>query len=215
MGGPLADTERFSIEREHEIVRLEGNGAWTDDHGHALVGLDMRESGRYISEHGGIDLPVDDIVNLLLDGVIERVRRHIPWRPGARELLAELGGLGVPCALVTMSWQRFAEAVVEALPPGSFATVVAGDDVERGKPFPDPYLLAAEQLAVDPSHCIAIEDSPTGVRSALAAGCGTIGVPNHVALPAALGHHHLATLDGVTAADLAEILARARMFDRA
>lgn len=215
MDGTLVDTEPYWIEREHEVVREYGNGAWTDEHAHALVGFDLRDSGRYISEHGEVDLPVDDIVNLLLDGVIERVRRHIPWRPGARELLAELGELGIPCALVTMSWRRFADAVVEALPPGSFAAVVAGDDVERGKPFPDPYLLAADRLGVAPADCIAIEDSPTGVRAAVAAGCHTIGVPHVVDIPGDLGHHHLFSLDGVTVEHLSEILARARMFDTA
>ncbi len=215
MDGTLVDTEPYWIEREHEVVRLFGNGAWTDEHAHALVGFDLRDSGRYISEHGGVDLPVDDIVNLLLDGVIERVRRHIPWRPGARELLAELSVLGIPCALVTMSWRRFADAVVEALPTGSFAAIVTGDDVERGKPNPEPYLLAAARLGVDPGDCIAIEDSPTGVRAAVAAGCRTIGVPHVVGIPADLGHHHLATLDGVTADHLSEILARARMLDSA
>jgi hypothetical protein len=120
MDGTLVDTEPYWIEREHELVREHGNGAWTDEHAHALVGFDLRDSARYISEHGQVDLPVDDIVNLLLDGVIERVRRRIPWRPGARELLADLRSAGVPCALVTMSWRRFADAVVEMLPPDSF-----------------------------------------------------------------------------------------------
>ena len=203
MDGTLVDTEPYWIEREHEIVALHGNGGWTDEHAHSLVGFDLRDAARYISRHGAVDLPVDDIVNLLLDGVIERVHRRMPWRPGARELLADLVAAGVPCALVTMSWRRFADAVVDALPPGSFHTVVAGDDVTDGKPHPEPYLTAARRLSVDPTRCVAIEDSPTGVRSAVAAGCMTIGVPHVVAIPEQLGHRPLASLDGIRAADLA------------
>lgn len=210
MDGTLVDTEPYWIEREHEIVRLYGNGRWTDDHAHALVGFDLRDSGRYISEHGGIDLPVDDIVNLLLDGVIERVRRRMPWRPGARELLAELGAHGIPCALVTMSWRRFADAVVEALPEGSFTAIVAGDDVVLGKPHPEPYLTAADRLGVDPRHCVAIEDSPTGVRAAVAAGCCTLGVPHVVGIPEHLGHHHVESLAGLSVAALGTIAASCR-----
>lgn len=208
MDGTLVDTEPYWIEREHEIVRLHGNGRWTDEHAHALVGLDLRETGRYIIEHGGIDLPVDDIVNLLLDGVIARVRQQIPWRSGARELLAELGAHGIPCALVTMSWRRFADAIVEALPEGSFTTIVTGDDVRRGKPHPEPYLTAAARLGVDARHCVAIEDSPTGVRAAVAAGCCTIGVPHFVGIPDDLGHHRLDSLDGLSVGMLRDIAAR-------
>jgi len=207
MDGTLVDTEPYWIEREHELVREHGNGAWTDDHAHALVGFDLRDSARYISLHGEVDLPVDDIVNLLLDGVIERVHRRTPWRPGARELLAELALAGIPCALVTMSWKRFTDAVVPSLPAGSFAAVVAGDDVTHGKPHPEPYLTAAARLGVDPRRCIAIEDSPTGVRSAVAAGCTTLAVPHVVDVPDVLGAHRLTTLAGVGVADLARFAA--------
>lgn len=214
MDGTLVDTEPDWIEREHEIVREFGNGNWTDEHAHSLVGFDLRDSARYISHHGEVDLPVDDIVHLLLDGVIERVRRRTPWRPGARELLAELVGAGIPCALVTMSWKRFTDPIVASLPEGSFTVVVTGDGVTRGKPHPEPYLTAAARLGVATSACIAIEDSPTGVRSAVAAGCVTIGVPNAVSIPDGLGHVPLATLEGVSPADLQGIVARAMMFGR-
>jgi HAD superfamily hydrolase (TIGR01509 family) len=206
MDGTLVDTEPYWIEREHELVREHGNGAWTDEHAHALVGFDLRDSARYISEHGDVDLPIDDIVNLLLDGVIERVRRRIPWRPGARELLADLRAADIPCALVTMSWRRFAQAVVEMLPAGSFQAIVVGDDVTDGKPHPEPYLTAARLVGVPPERCVAIEDSPTGVRSAVAAGCITIGVPHVVSVPDDLGHRRVDTLDGLTMAALSAFL---------
>ena len=83
------------------------------------------------------------IVEWMLDGVIARVREHVPWRPGARRLLTELNDLGVPCALVTMSWRRLADAILEELAPIHFDVVVTGDDVRDGKPHPEPYLSAA------------------------------------------------------------------------
>ena len=175
-------------------------------HGHAIVGKDLRDSAAYMRDQGELPLDIDAIVNLLLDGVIERVHRAVPWRPGARELLADLVDNGIPCALVTMSWTRFTDAIVPLLPAGSFATVVAGDDVVNGKPHPEPYLTAAARLGVDPHDCIALEDSFTGVRSADAAGCCTIAVPHVVAVPDGHGHHRLDSLDGVTAAHLAGLL---------
>ncbi|MEZ5217052.1 MAG: HAD family phosphatase [Ilumatobacteraceae bacterium] len=206
MDGTIVDTEPYWVECEYEVIARHGNGAWSQAHVERLVGSDLLEAAGYMIEHGDLTLGPVEVVNLLLDGVIERVKAHIPWRPGARELLAELNEQAVPCALVTMSWRRFAQAIVAALPPGSFATVVAGDDVERGKPHPDPYLVAAERLGVSAAECVAIEDSPTGVRSAVAARCITIGVPNVVGIPPDLGHVPLDTLDGVSVGTLARIV---------
>jgi beta-phosphoglucomutase-like phosphatase (HAD superfamily) len=89
--------------------------------------------------------------------------------------------------------------------------VVVGDDVANGKPHPEPYLLAARRLGVDPARCLAIEDSPTGVASALAAGCTVLAVPNHVPLDALDdGREKLTvrrTLEGLSHGALAGIVA--------
>ena len=198
MDGTIVDTEPYWIECEYELV-AEFGGEWDQEKAHSLVGNDLRVSAAIIRDRGGVDLPIDDIVNRLLDGVIERVRRRVPWRPGARETLAALRKAGIPCALVTMSWTRFADAVVAALPPGSFDVVITGDEVTHGKPHPEPYRLAAARLGVRPKDCVAIEDSPTGVRSAVAAGCRTFAVPNVVDIPAGRGYtvvNSLNELDG-------------------
>jgi HAD superfamily hydrolase (TIGR01509 family) len=167
------------------------------------VGNALPESGRYIREHSGIDLTPEEIVGELLRGVVERVRRHVPWRPGAQELLAALHADGVPCALVTMSYRPLAEAIVGRLPAGSFAAVVTGDEVTRGKPHPEPYLTAAARLGVDPAGCLAIEDSPTGVGSATAAGIPVLAVEHLVPILPGPGRHVVQSLSGVGPADLA------------
>jgi HAD superfamily hydrolase (TIGR01509 family) len=187
MDGTLVDTEPYWIACEHELVG-EFGGQWTDDYAHSLVGFDLRDAAAVLRERGGVDLPIDDIVNRLLDCVIRRVQSKVPWRPGARSLLADLRKQRIPCALVTMSWTRFADAVVQALPPGSFDVVITGDEVTHGKPHPEPYLAAAAALGVRAKDCVAIEDSPTGVRSAVAAGCRTFAVPNVVDVPAGKGY---------------------------
>jgi HAD superfamily hydrolase (TIGR01509 family) len=179
MDGTLVDTEPYWIDAEYALAERYG-GTWSREHALNLVGNDLIESGRYIREHMGIDLEPSLIVEELLDRVIASVERSVPWRPGAVELLASLQEHGVPCALVTMSYRRFAGPVLAALPEGTFAAVVTGDAVLRGKPHPEPYLKAARALGVDPADCLAIEDSNTGARSAEAAGCTVLVVPNHV-----------------------------------
>jgi len=80
--------------------------------------------------------------------------------------------------------------------------VITGDVVLHGKPHPEPYLHAARLLHVDLAACIAIEDSPPGVASAVAAGIRTIAVPHHVKVPETVGAVQVSTLAGLTPGDL-------------
>jgi HAD superfamily hydrolase (TIGR01509 family) len=207
MDGTIIDTEPYWIQAEHELVAEHG-GIWTAEHAHALVGADLIDAAEYIRTNGNVDLAPIDIVERLLARVVELLAQGAPWRPGARELLAEITAAGIPCALVTMSWRSFAGAVVDLLPPGTFDAVVTGDEVSHGKPHPEPYLLAAQMLGVSPSDCIAIEDSPTGAASAQAAGCVVVGVGNVVEVPPAPHRELLPTLAGVSLGDLTSISRR-------
>ena len=201
MDGTLVDTEPYWIACEHELVDLHG-GTWTDADAHSIVGFDLLDAGHELRTRGNVAMEPDEIARWLLDGVIARVADNLPWRPGAAELLAECMAEGVPCAMVTMSWRPLADAVIAAAPPGSFAASITGDEVTNGKPDPEPYLAAAAALGVDPRACVAIEDSPTGVASAVAAGCATLGVPHVVPVAAAPGLTIVQSLVGVDLARL-------------
>lgn len=207
MDGTLVDTEPYWIESEFELADRHG-GTWSHEHALHLIGNDLVESGRYIREHmfsGATDLEPAEIVEELLDGVVARVRRQVPWRPGALELLADLRSHDVPCALVTMSYLRFVEPILAQLPEKAFTEVVTGDAVTRGKPHPEPYLKAAAGLGLDPADCVAIEDSNTGARSAELAGCTVVVVPNHVPVLPGERRVFVDSLVGVTAAYLQNV----------
>jgi HAD superfamily hydrolase (TIGR01509 family) len=184
LDGTLVDTEPSWIAAEYRLVESYG-GSWSDAHAKAQVGNPLVVTGEYLREHGGVPLPAERIVELLLADVLADVRREVHWRPGVRRLLAECREQGLATALVTMSYLELAEAVTARLPAGSFDVLVTGDQVRRGKPDPEAYLLAADRLGVDPARCLAIEDSPTGVASAEAAGCLVVAVPNQVPIPPA------------------------------
>lgn len=201
LDGTLVDTEPYWMAAEHELVAAHG-GVWTDEFAHELVGNALEVSAQLIIDRSGIALGVPEIIDALLTRVIAQIAVEVPWRPGARELLAELNELGVPSALVTMSWRPLAEGVVTYLPEGSFAAVVTGDEVTHGKPHPEPYLTASRMLGVEPAECVALEDSPTGVRSATAAGVPTLAIPHIVPVPEIAGAMHIGSLAGVTAAEL-------------
>jgi HAD superfamily hydrolase (TIGR01509 family) len=197
MDGTLIDTEPYWIQCEHELVDRYG-GRWTDDDAKSIIGFDLMDSAEVLRAKGGVPLRPHDIVDQLSAAVAALVRERIPWRPGARELLAALKLRGVPCALVTMSWKRLVDEVLQQLPAQSFQAVITGDMVMNGKPHPEPYRRAAEELGVDPLACVAIEDSPTGVASAEAAGCVVVAVRNLLPIEEASHRVVLSTLQGVT-----------------
>jgi beta-phosphoglucomutase-like phosphatase (HAD superfamily) len=207
MDGTLVDTEPYWFAAEFELV-AEFGGTWSDADAHSLVGFDLLASAHELRTRGGVRLEPVDLVERLLDGVIARVAEELPWRPGAPELLAQCVAAGIPCVLVTMSWRRLADALIVAAPSGSFAASITGDEVSNGKPDPEPYLAAAATLGVDPAQCVAIEDSPTGVASALAAGCATLGVPHVVPVAAAPGLTLVDSLVGLGVPDLRRLHAR-------
>jgi HAD superfamily hydrolase (TIGR01509 family) len=179
MDGTLVDTEPYWIATEYAMAEKYG-ATWSRAHALELVGSDLLDSGRYIQKVMGLAHSPEEIVEELLDGVVTKVEEAVPWRPGAVELLASLREAGVRCGLVTMSYQRFVAPILAQLPPETFRVVVTGDQVEYGKPHPEPYLTAAAALGVPAERCLAIEDSNTGAKSAEQAGCLVLVVENHV-----------------------------------
>ncbi len=127
----------------------------------------------------------------------------MPWRPGARELLADLRELGVRCALVTMSYRRFVAPILASLPDDTFEVVVTGDAVSQGKPHPEPYLKAAAALGCRAARARWRSRTPTPAPAPpRQAGCTVLVVQNHV--PVLPGERRVLvdTLVGMTAADL-------------
>ena len=208
LDGTLVDTEPYWIAAEFAMAERYG-ARWSREHALNLVGNDLIESGRYIREHMALDVSPEQVVEELLDGVVALVAEGVPWRPGAVDLLDALVAAGVPCGLVTMSYERLVAPILEHLPPESFRVIVTGDGVEQGKPHPEPYLTAAAALGVPAGSCLAIEDSNTGADSAEAAGCSVLVVENHVRVARGGRRVFRDSLVGLALQDLQQISARA------
>lgn len=93
--------------------------------------------------------------------------------PGAAEALT---ALGPHAAIATSATHDLARARLEAAGLGIPDVMVSADDITHGKPDPEPFLLAAQRMGVDPAHCLVIEDAPSGLTSGRAAGCATLAV---------------------------------------
>nr|WP_223624933.1 HAD family phosphatase [Microbacterium sp. EST19A] len=204
MDGTLVDTEPYWMAAETSLVESFG-GTWTHEDALQLVGSGLIDSA-IILQNAGVAMEPEAIVSHLTDVVQEALRTQgVPFRPGARELLAALREAEIPTGLVTMSLRRMALNVVDLIDFEAFDIVVAGDDVDNPKPHPEPYLQAAALLDVDIADVVVIEDSPTGVRAGLASGALTIGVPHIVSLEGLGAHELWPTLAGRGVSDLADL----------
>jgi beta-phosphoglucomutase-like phosphatase (HAD superfamily) len=187
MDGLIVDTEPIHFKAFRALMR---------DYGHELpetimaklVGFIEEENIRDLKEMYDLDDPVEEMV----------ARRHgyfmglitaepIPVLPGFWEFSEEIKRRGLKQAVVSSSaadqigviLRRLFEARPEnGSPERYFDAIVTGDDIARNKPAPDIYLLGAERVGVPPAECLAIEDTPPGVQSAVSAGCIAIAVPN-------------------------------------
>jgi HAD superfamily hydrolase (TIGR01509 family) len=180
MDGTILDTESVFRTIVFEVC-TELGFEMTDGVHRAMVGGSHENTNRLLVESYGVSFPYT-----LFDErcrVIMRERSHggVPVKRGAREFIGELRERGIPTAVATSSRQNHAHHHLGAAGLLElFETVVTRDDVVNPKPHPEPYLTAARRLGVDPLHCLALEDSHSGVRAAHAAGMQTIMVPDLV-----------------------------------
>ena len=184
-------------------------GHWGPGDQEALIGGSLERTVAYLLTKAVQPAPArpDEVARWLLDGMTELVlARGVPVKPGARELLAEVAGAGIPHALVTSSARQIMDAAL-TVTGMRFPVTVCSEDVRRTKPDPEPYLLAAARLGVPPPGCAVLEDSPNGVASARAAGCPVIAVPS-VPIPSMRGVVTVKSLSVVDITMLAEIAGR-------
>ena len=177
MDGTLVDTEGFWWDVEAEVFASLGH-VLDDSWRHVVIGGPMTRSAGFLIEATGADITLAELTVLLNDGFEARIGHSLPLMPGAARLLAELAAHEIPTALVSASHRRIIDRILTSIGPQHFALTVAGDEVERTKPFPDPYLLAAAGLGATPARCAVIEDTATGVAAAEAAGCRVVAVPS-------------------------------------
>ncbi|MER8156957.1 HAD family phosphatase [Streptomyces sp. NPDC094472] len=196
MDGTLVDTEGIWWDAEVAIFAELGH-ALAEEYRQVVVGGPMSRSAQFLIEATGAEIALAELTGLLNSRFTELIDGTVPMLPGARRLLTELAAQGIPTALVSASHRRVMDRVLRSLGPEHFTLTVAGDEVERTKPHPDPYLFAAAGLAAEPGRCVVIEDTDTGVRAAEAAGCRVVAVPSVVPIEPTAGRTVVGSLEEV------------------
>lgn len=184
--GTLVDTEPVWAAAKVALAS-EFGGTWTEQDTLDCLGLSMQFTLDRLRERG-VNLPDEEINDQLVAKVHETLAQQpVEFLPGVERFLSEVREAQIPAAVVTNATTSVARRTANAAPEGTFSVIIGNDETTHPKPNPQPYLLAAERLGVDPTQCVAIEDSPSGVRSATAAGMRVIVVPGELEVPAELG----------------------------
>jgi len=141
-----------------------------------LRGSSVAQNLARLSGLTGSSIRAEELYARVTGRILDRLRIGVAPLPGAVDLLRALRRARVACALVSSSHRAMVDAVLPSLGRAQFSFSLAGDEVRRPKPDPEPYRTAAARLGVEPGRCVVIEDSSTGIRSGLAAGCVLVSV---------------------------------------
>lgn len=145
------------------------------------VGLSWDSTTDLLLQHFGDNRLVQSLLEAWLRQFDRLAESELSLKPGVVQLLDQLDRLGIPSAIATSSYHDDVDRQLAAHGLSKrFAAIVANGDYENVKPAPDPFLLAADRLLVDPSVCLALEDSPHGIASASCAGMMTIMIPDMI-----------------------------------
>ncbi|MBP0456404.1 HAD family hydrolase [Streptomyces montanisoli] len=175
LDGTLVDTEPLLHDALSAVLGAAGVPA-SALHVDELRGRGVAENLSRLSALVRPSMAADELYARVSARLLDRLRAGVAPLPGAVGLLGTLRRAGVPRALVSSSYRAMVDAVLPSLGPAGFAVTLAGDEVRRPKPDPDPYRTAAAAIGFEPGRCVVIEDSAAGIRSALAAGCLTVSV---------------------------------------
>lgn len=204
MDGTLTDSERLWTISLERVAQSYGQ-VLSRPAREAMVGQDMWATIDLLHRELGITVAPSETAQRLTDETMQVFREGLPVKDGAAELLAAVRAAGLRTALVTATYRELVEVALDSIGRDAFDVTVCGDEVTANKPDPAPYLRAMELLGVPPTNCLVVEDSPTGSRSAVAAGIGVLVVPSEIPVPPGPGLSFATTLAGVDVQRLREI----------
>jgi HAD superfamily hydrolase (TIGR01509 family) len=177
LDGVLLDSEQLWDEAKHALVVAAG-GTWRDEAPEVMMGMSSPEWSVYLRDELGVDRPLEEMNREVVERMEAGYREALPLLPGAGAAVRALEARW-PLGLASSANRELIDLFLELSGFGdAFRVTVSSEEVARGKPAPDVYLRAAEELGAEPARCVAVEDSSNGIRACAAAGMAVIAVPN-------------------------------------
>ena len=178
MDGVLVDSEPLYLKAINNLLTALGVSPVTDyENESILIGTTVDETWNLLIKMRSLPGTINTYLDKYDNHVKEVLKSDLVPRPGVKTLIDECSKRGIPKAVASSSLREWVHLKLDTINlQDRFDVVLGGDDVQKGKPEPDIYLMAAEKLQKSPSQCIAIEDSPVGISAAIDAGIYTIAV---------------------------------------
>ena len=177
LDGVLVDSEPLFTQALNRVLAGVEARPLSERENRSLIGTTVEHTWGAIMELRALPQPMDYYLERYDQVIPEIFEEELVLQPGAMRLVEEVRARGLPLGLATSSRRRWVDLELRVTGLGGmFDAVITGDEVEHGKPAPDIYLQTASRLGVAPQHCLAIEDSPSGVTAAVAAGMYTVAV---------------------------------------
>lgn len=178
MDGILFDTEPIYFAAGDELLRRRGR-AMTVELAQKMMGMPGPFAIEILRAEHGLEESAQDLLREELAIFVRLLDGNLRFMPGVLELLDGLAERGFPLAVATSTHRELTEKLIGSVGwRHRFQFLLTRDDVTRGKPHPDVYLLACDRLGHEPNDVVVIEDSLNGVRAAKAAGCQCVAVPH-------------------------------------
>lgn len=178
LDGLMFDTEALFFRVASEMLRDRGK-LFTPAIMRAMIGRQPGEAGRAFRDLAGVDDEPEALMAEAKGRFAALIDTAVHPMPGLIALLAHLHRLGLPLAVGTSSGRDYADRLLRGHGlRDRFAVVLCREDVARHKPDPEIYRTAADRLGVEPSSLLVLEDTPTGLAAARAAGAFAVGVPH-------------------------------------
>jgi putative hydrolase of the HAD superfamily len=179
LDGLMVDSETIAIEMWREYLALFGK-ALSDAEYQQMIGMEPRENAIFVRQRTGIPIEVEEILEDHRFRVMETVGRDAKPVDGLNPFIREVKLRGLPIGVASNSGSTYVNRVLNAIGLREVLDcVITSDQVARAKPAPDIYQAAATSLKTPPEQCLAIEDTPIGMQSALSAGMRCVVIPNH------------------------------------
>jgi len=177
--GTLVNTEPI-FTQAWDIIATKYNRTYDQTLKTSIMGYRALQAVEYVLEAWGIDIAAEEVLSEIDPVLLELYEKNVEPMPGWEALLNLLEHHSIAKAIATASQKHWVDTIFTKLNwQGRFSHVITAADVKHSKPHPEPFLLAAQRLKVDPKSCVALEDSSHGLESARQAGMLTIAVNNH------------------------------------
>lgn len=196
MDGTLVDSEKVSFAAWDKTAEIMGLDI-PDTVVRSFLGRNYDSYRSLLIEHlGGDENLGDSVLDQHTKSFFEIAKTELELKPGAREALEALSGIGLPMAVATSTPRAWAEPRLARFNlQRYFKSMTCGDEVENSKPAPDIFIAAAKSLGIDPCECAAVEDSFTGVKAAYDAGMNVFMVPDLIKPTAEVASQCVAVID--------------------